>query len=373
MSNIFVSFPGLGIDPFEISPVAFSIGKIEVRWYGIMIVTGIILAFLYTMWRGQRNEGIVPDDVMDVGIVTVVLGVLGARAYYVATTWDTDVYESFVDVIAIWNGGLGIYGGILMGALGIFITCAVKKIRCAKLLDMAAPGVMLAQAIGRWGNFFNGEAYGSLIGETSEVFLFGKTVTFASGEGTLFDTLKMGLVPNMESSYRMYYFHPTFLYECVWNLVGFVLINLFYKHKKRDGQVAIFYFAWYGLGRMFIEGLRTDSLLIPGTQLRISQCLGLLFFVVCTIALILTSVRRARPGFMTVKETPEAPLFAIDDRTEAEKEAHAEAKAEADDAFVAKLLARFADRRSEALKNKKDTPAASEADNEEETNDGTEN
>jgi hypothetical protein len=98
-----------------------------------------------------------------------------------------------------------------------------------------------------------------------------------------------------------------------------------------------------------------------------------LFFVVCTIALILTSVRRARPGFMTVKETPEAPLFAIDDRTEAEKEAHAEAKAEADDAFVAKLLARFADRRSEALKNKKDTPAASEADNEEETNDGTEN
>lgn len=274
-----ISFPGLGIDEFSLNKIAFTLfGKFEVRWYGILITLGILLAVLYTMWRGKRNEKIVTDDVIDIALVTVVMGVIGARLYYVLTD-SGNTYDSFLDVIAIWEGGLGIYGGIIGGCLGIVLACAVKKISWRKLFDMAAPGVMLAQAVGRWGNFCNGEAYGSLIGETTSFTFFGTEHILTAGEGSFFHTMRMGLSPNMYSGVQTYYFHPTFLYESLWNILGFVLVNLFYKHKRVDGQVAILYFAWYGFGRMFIEGLRTDSLFIPGTNLRISQCVGLLCFL----------------------------------------------------------------------------------------------
>lgn len=282
-----ISFPGLGIDEFSIRKIAFTLfGKLDVRWYGILITTGILLAVLYTVWRGKRNEKILSDDVIDVALVTVVLGVIGARLYYVLTD-SGNTYDSFLDVIAIWQGGLGIYGGIIGGCLGIVLACRVKKLSWRKLLDMAAPGVMLAQAIGRFGNFCNGEAYGSLIGEATAFTFFGKEHILSVGEGSLFHTLRMGLSPNMYSSVQTYYFHPTFLYESLWNLLGFALVNLFYKHKRMDGQVVLFYFSWYGFGRMFIEGLRTDSLLIPGTDLRISQCLGLLCFVAGLVLFVL--------------------------------------------------------------------------------------
>ena len=282
-----ISFPGLGIDEFSIRKIAFTLfGKLDVRWYGILITTGILLAVLYTVWRGKRNEKILSDDVIDVALVTVVLGVIGARLYYVLTD-SGNTYDSFLDVIAIWQGGLGIYGGIIGGCLGIVLACRVKKLSWRKLLDMAAPGVMLAQAIGRFGNFCNGEAYGSLIGETTAFTFFGKEHILSVGEGSLFHTLRMGLSPNMYSSVQTYYFHPTFLYESLWNLLGFALVNLFYKHKRMDGQVFLFYVSWYGFGRMFIEGLRTDSLLIPGTDLRISQCLGLLCFVAGLVLFVL--------------------------------------------------------------------------------------
>ncbi|MBQ1230111.1 MAG: prolipoprotein diacylglyceryl transferase, partial [Clostridia bacterium] len=145
-----ISFPGLGIDEFSLNKIAFTLfGKLEVRWYGILITLGILLAVLYTAWRGKRNESILSDDVLDIALATVVLGVIGARLYYVLTD-SGNTYESFLDVIAIWEGGLGIYGGIIGGCLGIVLACAVKKISWRKLFDMAAPGVMLAQAVGRW-------------------------------------------------------------------------------------------------------------------------------------------------------------------------------------------------------------------------------
>lgn len=296
-----ISFPGLGIDEFSICKIAFTLfGKLDVRWYGILITTGILLAVLYTVWRGKRNEKILSDDVIDVALVTVVLGVIGARLYYVLTD-SGNTYESFLDVIAIWQGGLGIYGGIIGGCLGIVLACRVKKLSWRKLLDMAAPGVMLAQAIGRFGNFCNGEAYGSLIGETTAFTFFGKEHILSVGEGSLFHTLRMGLSPNMYSSVQTYYFHPTFLYESLWNLLGFALVNLFYKHKRMDGQVFLFYVSWYGFGRMFIEGLRTDSLLIPGTDLRISQCVGLLCFVAGLVLFVLCF-------FLGGKKTPKVQV-----------------------------------------------------------------
>ena len=278
-----VSFPGLGIEKLEFSKIAFTLfGKVEVRWYGLILTAGIVIAFLYTIWRGKRNENVKSDDIIDIGIFTVLFGILGARLYYVLTTLDTHQYNSFLDVIAIWNGGIAVYGSIIGGGLAIVGVCLWKKISWRKLFDMVAPGLIIAQSVGRWGNFCNGEAHGSLITGTTQLDLFGNVIELPSGGGTFFDTVRMGLYENG----RWNYYHPTFLYESVWNLIGFILLNIVYKHKKFHGQIALMYFAWYGLGRMFIEGFRTDSLYIPGTTLRISQCVGLLCLIAAGAMLV---------------------------------------------------------------------------------------
>ncbi|MBE6589930.1 MAG: prolipoprotein diacylglyceryl transferase [Ruminococcaceae bacterium] len=279
MNTTVVGFPGLGIEKLELDKVAFTLfGKAEVRWYGILITLGIVLAFLYVMWRGVRNEGVKTDDVIDVGIFTVIAGIIGARLYYVLTTLNDGkhVYESFLDVIAIWNGGIAVYGSIIGGAIAIIIVTHIKKINTLKFCDMVVPGLILAQAVGRWGNFFNGEAHGSIITETTAFDFLGFEFLLPSGEGTLFHTLRMWLFGTAGWSY----YHPTFLYESVWCLLGFALLTAFYSHKKFHGQVFLMYCTWYGFGRMFIEGFRTDSLYIPGTSLRISQCVGLVCFLV---------------------------------------------------------------------------------------------
>ena len=295
-SPVYVEFPGLSDKQWMLDKVAFTLfGAIDVMWYGIFITLGIMLAFAYTVWRGKRNEGIIMDDVLDVGLVTVILGVIGARLYYVLS--ELDQYDTLLDAINIRNGGLGIYGGIIGGCLGIVIACKVKKLSWRKLFDMAAPGVMIAQAVGRWGNFFNGEAYGyPITAEGTRYFFFLKEFRPASGEGTFFNWIRMGLYPNMYSGAGIVYVHPTFLYECIWNLLGFVLVNLLYKRKKFDGQIALAYFAWYGFGRMLIEGFRSDSLyifkgVVSDTGLRISQCIGLLCFVVGLLLLVVITLR----------------------------------------------------------------------------------
>jgi phosphatidylglycerol:prolipoprotein diacylglycerol transferase len=164
---------------------------------------------------------------------------------------------------------------------------------------MAAPGVMIAQAMGRWGNFFNGEAYGYQIGDTTRFFFFNKELILTSGEGTIFGTFRMGL----EQFGNTYYYHPTFLYESVWNIVGFILANVIYKHKRFHGQIALFYFTWYGFGRMFIEGFRTDSLYVPGTGIRISQLLGLVCFIGAGAALlVLTVLTRKRERLLVLED-----------------------------------------------------------------------
>lgn len=267
--NVTMSFPGLGIEEFTVSKVAFSFslfGKlIEVRWYGIIITLGIILAFAYAYMRSKR-EKIILDDLLDITIFTVIFGVMGARAYYVLTTLGEGLYHSFYDVIAIWEGGLAIYGGIIAGFFTVLIVCKIKKINPLRAYDMTAPAVMIGQILGRWGNFFNGEAYGYVVEEGSPLYF-----------------LRMGLIPNINSSTQMYYFHPTFLYESLWNLLGFIIINICYQKKKFNGQILYMYFAWYGFGRMFIEGLRTDSLYVG--PFRISQVVGFCCFVGGTILL----------------------------------------------------------------------------------------
>ena len=284
MTEVTISFPGIGIGEFTVDKVAFSlsIGKfdLDVRWYGIILTLGIIAGVLYTLYR-SKHEGISSEDVLDFSIWTVLLAIIGARIYYVLTTLKTDSgewnYHSFTDVIAVWEGGIAIYGGIIGGALGIWVVSKIKKYNKTQLLkmtDMVAPGVMLGQIIGRWGNFINGEAHGV---ETAETFF-----------------LRMGLMGAADCKYpnKITYYHPTFLYESLWNLLGFILINYFYKKKKFDGQVLLMYLTWYGFGRMFIEGLRTDSLYIG--VFRISQVVGFLCFAICGALLAYLLIRAKR-------------------------------------------------------------------------------
>ena len=250
-----VSFPGLGIGEFSFNKVAFHIGSIEVRWYGIIMVTGIILAFLYAYYR-SKQEGVSFDDLLDYAIFTVLSGIVGARLYYVITSGQK---YSFGEIFAIWNGGIAIYGAIIGGAAALLGVSLYKKIKWQKAFDMVCPGVMIGQIVGRWGNFFNGEAYGE--SPAADNFLY---------------FMRMEL--RHEGWMNSYVCQPTFLYESLWNLLGLIIINALYKKKKFDGQVFLMYITWYGFGRMFIEGLRTDSLMV-GT-FRISQVVAFLCFII---------------------------------------------------------------------------------------------
>lgn len=270
----FVGFPGLGIEPFEINPTALSIGQIRIQWYGIIIVMGMILACLYAFYR-MKGLGLVLDNMLDIAIVCIPCGIVGARLYYVFTSLDE--FGSFAEVFQIWNGGLAIYGGIIGGLIGVISVCAVKKYKCVTVLDCIAPGVMLAQAVGRWGNFMNAEAFGSVV---------------------KYDFLTVPVDASMLASHPFMMtvngniVHPTFLYESVWNIIGFLIINAFFKHRKYDGQILIMYLAWYGLGRSIIEGFRADSLYVG--DIRISQLLAFLCFVSGVILLIVFAFVRKK-------------------------------------------------------------------------------
>lgn len=262
-SNL-VGFPNLGLGPWEIDKFLINTGNFRVAWYGIIITVGIIVAVLLTC-KNAKREGYTADDVLDYAIWVVLFGILGARLYYVAMTWDGR-YETFLDVFALWRGGLAIYGGIIGGALTIMVISRKKEKSMLKFFDMVAPAVMIAQAIGRWGNFFNAEAYGSIL----KYEFLGKTFETSRFAGMAIPWI-MTVQPNAEAIAT--YAHPTFFYESLWNVIGFILIMLRYKNKKFDGQILFSYIIWYGFGRMFIEGFRTDSLYLG--NVRISQLLAL--------------------------------------------------------------------------------------------------
>ncbi len=270
MSRVnYISFPGLGIGEMRINKIAFTLFGRGIAWYGIILTLGIIAGVLYVLYRAKHDEGVSSDNVLDLAIYAVVSAIVGARLYYVLTSFDKfrgdTLGETLYNCIAVWEGGIAIYGAIIGGGIAALIFARIKKINCAKLFDMLAPAVMLGQIIGRWGNFVNAEAYGSL---TNLPWRMG-----IRGEGSAFTM----------------YVHPTFLYESLWNLVGFVLINLFYRKKKFNGQIFLCYISWYGFGRMLIEGLRTDSLYVG--NFRISQVVGGLTFVIGVVLLAVLGIR----------------------------------------------------------------------------------
>ena len=271
-----LSFPGLGIGEFSVKSEAFSILGAPIAWYALIICVGMIFAVSYVIYRAGQI-GINSDHIIDFALFVIPIGVIGARLYYVLM--ELENYKTLKDVLNIREGGLAIYGGIIAGAITVFCVCRYKKINFLAFADCVVPGLIMAQAIGRWGNFMNGEAFG---GET-ESFLrmgiqnFNSYITFNTG--------------------AMVYVHPTFLYESLWNIVGFIAINIFYKHKKYDGQIFLMIFGWYGLGRMWIEGLRTDSLYLFGTPIRVSQALAILIFLTCATFLIYFAFKKPNRPF----------------------------------------------------------------------------
>ena len=249
-----VSFPGLGWS-FELKETAFAIKNFEIKWYALIITLGIILAVLYVIWRASHIK-VSTDDIIDYVIYAVPIGILGARLYYVITSLaDGMTYDSIWDVLNPRDGGLAIYGGIIFGTIVVAVVSIFKKIPFFAIADCASPAVIMAQAIGRWGNFVNAEAYGNQI----------------TGNFFLRMQLDDGLC-----------YHPCFLYESLWNVLGFVLINIFFKHKKYDGQIFLMVFGWYGLGRLMIEGLRTDSLMV-GVVGMVGVILAIASLIVCYI------------------------------------------------------------------------------------------
>lgn len=270
----YVSFPGLGIEPFHMDRIAFSLFGIDVNWYGLIITCGMILSVLYALWHA-KIEGVKSDDIIDLALFLIVFGVIGARLYYVIMEFDSylvsggsfwkNLTGTLYNIVAVWNGGLAIYGGIIAGFLAAVVVAKKKRLRFSVVADIAGPAVMVGQIIGRWGNFVNVEAFGAA---TDLPWRMG--VLYSFDGGITFVTEK--------------FVHPTFLYESLWNLIGLILITYLYNKKKFHGQMFLSYMTWYGFGRMLIEGLRADSLYI-GT-IRVSQMVGLLTFLLGAVLLI---------------------------------------------------------------------------------------
>lgn len=239
-----------------INPIAFQIGPFAIHWYAICIMTGVILAVYLAMKEAPRKN-IIPDDILDFILIAFPISIIGARLYYVAFEWSY-YSQHLSEIVAVWNGGIAIYGGLIAGAIVLFIFSYYRVINPIDFLDIAAPGVMIAQAIGRWGNFINQEAYGRAVKSLDYLPSFIQKQMF------------------IEGSYRV----PTFLCESVWNLIGFAIVLVLRRRPKllKQGEIASFYLIWYGLGRFVIEGMRTDSLMVGG--LRVSQWLSVILVIV---------------------------------------------------------------------------------------------
>ncbi|MGN1000127.1 MAG: prolipoprotein diacylglyceryl transferase [Faecousia sp.] len=272
-----ISFPGLGLvmNP----PKGLTLGPLNIHFYGVIIALGLVLAVAYAMKR-CRQFGFDDNFLTDGVLIVVPIAIVCARLYYCVFKWEEEFAADPISVLYIWNGGLAIYGGVIGAAVATSIYCLVKKVRIPAVLDLTSLGFLIGQSIGRWGNFFNREAFGA------------ETESF----------LRMGLYKTAEGTHSsfMHYYHPTFLYESVWNAIGFVLLHFLSKRRKFDGQIALLYVAWYGLGRAFIESLRTDSLYWG--SFRVSQVLAAVSCIVAVAALILLGMRKTGPEALYVNQ-----------------------------------------------------------------------
>ncbi len=283
-----VSFPEFGIKDFVMDPVALEIGKIQIRWYGILILLGLITAVFFGM-RKMKNFNHTVDDVLDLLIVAVPSAIVGCRLYYCAFKWRYYSEHPLEIITGITQGGLAFYGGLIGAVLAGVIVMKIKKMNIPAILDLYITQFPIAQAVGRWGNFVNGEAYG---GKTDLPW----AMTVADQNGAYAESV-----------------HPTFLYESLWNVLGFILLYRHLDHRKFNGQNALLYLLWYGIGRFFIEGLRSDSLWIgeENEGIRVSQLLSGIFVLVAVVLLIVIPLwKKKRDAALAVAEGEYIPVFA---------------------------------------------------------------
>ncbi len=269
-----IAFPHLGIY-LENLPKSFSIFGFEIAFYGMIIGIGVLLGVLLAVYIAKKEQ-MNTEIVWDFAMYAIIFSIIGARAYYVAFSWD--LYKN--DILSIFNtreGGLAIYGAVIAAFITLFVYCRIKKLSPYQLGDCCVYGLVLGQIIGRWGNFFNREVFG---GYTDSLFAMRLPVeavrTSDIAQSHLDGMLAMGNVNFIQV-------HPTFLYEGLWNLGVLLLMLWYHKRKKYHGQMCLFYLGGYGIGRFIVEGIRTDRLLIPGTQIAVSQLLGIIMFIFAII------------------------------------------------------------------------------------------
>ncbi len=279
-----VTFPSLGIE-VPVSAEAFEIFGIKVHWYGLIIASGVLLAIIVTYYLTKHYPKVEKDPFIDVVLVSVICGFIGARIYYVI--FSLDMYkDNWIKVFYFWEGGLGIYGGVIGALIAAVITCRIRKVDIPSFVDLGAIGLFIGQAMGRWGNFFNQEAFGdnttSLFGMTSD-----KISAYLERNQASLEAMGTVVDPSLPV-------HPTFLYESVWCFIGLIIALTMVKRRKFNGQVFAFYIAWYSFGRFFIEGLRTDSLMIG--PLKASQIVAVVGVIAGIVIFILGNKRAKTLG-----------------------------------------------------------------------------
>lgn len=335
MDTVAVRFAGLD-KAFNVSKtlveftVPFTQKVISIKWYGAIIAFGFLLAVLFG-GRIAYKWKINLDKMVDILIYGTICGIIGARLYYVAFEWG--YYSQHLnEIVQIWNGGLAIYGGLIGGLIGAFITCRVEKVNFLNLLDMASMSFLIGQGIGRWGNFANQEAFGTfttkpwgMMSDTVLAYIQKNPSSFGL-EGMTSDQIASYISENG------LYVHPTFLYESVWCLLGFaVLYIILRKYRKFSGQLFLTYGVWYGLERAVVEGLRTDSLFIGSTGLRVSQLISIIlaFVSFVLLAALLIKYKKNPKPIEGVDFFPEktAKELAAEEKAKKKKEERAKAKA----------------------------------------------
>lgn len=286
-----IAFPNLGIYLKDV-PRTFSVFGFEIAFYGLIIGIGV-MAGLLTAVQIAKRTGQNPDDYWDFAIWAVLFSVIGARLYYVAFSWE-DYKDNLLDIFKLRSGGLAIYGGVIAAFITLFVWCRIKKKNPLLIGDTAMPGLILGQAIGRWGNFMNREVFGDYYNGLLSMQIPISDVRDSSD-------ITENIASHIPEGANYINVHPTFLYESLWNLFIFALLLIYRKHKKFDGELCLLYLGGYGLGRFVIEGIRTDTLLIPGTALPVSQVLALVMVIFAVVTDIFVRIRLKKKPVETEK------------------------------------------------------------------------
>ncbi|MCR5453131.1 MAG: prolipoprotein diacylglyceryl transferase [Lachnospiraceae bacterium] len=277
-----IAFPNLHIT-FEHVGRHINIGSFEIAFYGIVIAIGMLVAFAFILKEGKK-DGIASEDITDFFIWAIIIGILGARIYYVIFSWD-DYKDDLIQIINLRGGGLAIYGGIIGGFIAICVIAKKKNIPVFKFLDIAALAVLIGQIFGRWGNFFNREVFG---GYTNGLFAMQLPVSSVRDQSDINEVMLSNMVTVDDIDTILV--HPTFLYESLWNLGAFIILYLFKQKKKADGDIIFGYLGLYGIGRFWIEGMRTDQLKLPAIGVPVSQVVA----AVCVVVSIFYFIQSRR-------------------------------------------------------------------------------